>query len=184
MIRFNAVLVASILLLGGVAGCQREESNEAVVTTPAPVRKNPNKAKGDPNAATEASPGANPAGKKTPAGKASPPKAAPAGTTASPPPARVKQAFTKLNGYLPAAVNKLKANDVETAKQYAQDFNANWQQLQNLVKGSSPASHKQISDGVTQVTNTLIKPAQPDKTKAIASLQNLSKAVTQFAKSP
>jgi len=183
MNRFNAVVVASILLLGGVAGCQREESNEAVVTTPAP-RKNPNKPKGASNAAIDASPGANAAGKKTPADKASPQKAAPAGAKASPPPARVKQAFTKLNGYLPAAVNKLKANDAETAKQYAQDFIANWQQLQNLVKGSSPAAHKQIADGVTQVTNTLVTPAQPDKTKAIASLQNLSKAVTQFAKSP
>jgi hypothetical protein len=89
-----------------------------------------------------------------------------------------------LNGYLPAAVKELQANDIATAKKYAQDFNANWQQLQNLVKTTSQPSHQKIAAGVAQVTNTLINPATPDKTKAIASLQSLSQAVTEYAKSP
>jgi hypothetical protein len=43
MMRFNAVVIASILLLGGIAGCNQEESNEAVVSTPQVVPKRPQK---------------------------------------------------------------------------------------------------------------------------------------------
>jgi len=171
MMRFKAVVIASVLLIGGIAGCNREEPNEAVVSTPQIVKKPKKPKAAAPNTTETASPAASPA----PAGTAN---------TATPPPARVKQAFTKLNGYLPAAVNKLQANDVATAKKYAQDFNANWQQLQNLVKTASQPSYQKIAAGVTQVTNTLIKPATPDKAKAIASLQSLSQAVTEYANTP
>ncbi len=181
MMRFNAVVLASLLLFVGVTGCNRDESNEAVVATPQAVPKRPRKQKAaapkpKATASPAATPTASPAKGKTPA--------APAGTTTTPPSARVKQTFAKLNGYLPAAVKKLQANDIATAKKYAQDFNANWQQLQNLVKTTSQPSYQKIAAAVTQVTNTLITPATPDKAKAIASLQSLSQAVTEYAKSP
>jgi hypothetical protein len=187
MMRFNAVVLASLLLLGGVAGCNQGESNEAVITTPKPPpgrQKKPEPA--TPNATVTATPAAG----KTPV--ASPSPAAdktPVAPAAAKTPAKndgAKPTLTKLNGYLPAAVKALQANNVNQAKQYAQGFTANWQQkiIQYKVKTESQAAFDKLSAAVNQVNSTVIQPPNPDKTKAIASLQSLSQAVTEYTKSP
>jgi hypothetical protein len=86
---------------------------------------------------------------------------------------------------LPAAVKALEANDIATAKKYAQDFNANWNQkiIQFSVKTQSQDSYNKISAGVTQVNN-LMKSATPDQAKAIAALQSLTEAVNEYTQNP
>ena len=187
MIRSKFVVVASLLLLVLVTGCNNEDqSNEPAAPTPVAVKKKPKAPK------AKASPGATPTGAE-PTATASPGKA----KAAAPGSAKkakqstaaaktdVKGTLGKLNGYLPAAVKALQADDIETAKQYAQAFNANWKQkiIQNSVKTQSQDSYKKISAGVTQV-NKLMQSATPDKDKAIASLQSLSQAVQEYAKTP
>jgi hypothetical protein len=195
MMRFNAVVIASVLLLVGVTGCNQGESNEAVITTPVPP---PNKAKklkaAAPNATATASPAASPAKANTPTATASPAAspakaktaAAPAGSAKAS--AGAQQTLTKLNGYLPAAVKALQANDIAQAKEYAKAFSDNWVKNNEMVRGQvkkkSQDDYKQLTAGVIEVNKTLIQAANPDKAKAIASLQSLSQAVNQYAKSP
>lgn len=185
--RFNAVVVACLLLFVSVTGCNSGDQEDAsVVTTPVAVRKKDQKPKAAaPNATASASPGqaktasapANTA--KTSAGKA---KTAPAKASAAAK-GDMKPTLAKMNGYLPAAVRALQANDVATAKGYAQDFRANWQQkiIQFSVKNQSKPAYNKIAAGVTKVNNNLIKPANPDKAKAIAALQSLSQAVKDYS---
>ena len=172
MIHFNAMVIASVLLLVGITGCNNDQDNAAVVSTPMVVRAKAKKPKAAaPTAAASASPG-----------KA---KASPAKGSASAK-GDAKQTLTKLNGYLPAAVNALQANDVATAKKYAKAFSDNWQQkiIQFYVKNKSQDAYKKISAGVDQVNNNLLKPATPDNTKAIASIQSLSQAVKDYTATP
>jgi hypothetical protein len=184
--RFNSAVIASVLILSLVTGCNKEDQGDAdVASTPMVVRKKPKTA--TPNATASATPGAA----KSPAGTANTntakakPKAAPANAGKATAKANDKQTLAKLNGYLPAAVKALQANDVATAKQYAKSFNDNWQQkiIQSSVKAKSQDSYNKIAAGVTQVNNAL-KPANPDKAKASAALQSLSQAVTQYTQSP
>jgi hypothetical protein len=176
--RPHSAVIASVLVLTLITGCNREEEAEQdVAPTPMVVRKKP-KAAATPGAAK--SPAAT-AG----AGQAKP-KAAPAspGAAAGNNVAYVKQTLGKLNGYLPAAVRALQGNDVATAQQYAQGFTDNWQQkiIQSTVKSTSPESYNQISAGVKQV-NSVMQAPTPNKTKAIAALQSLSKNVTGYVQS-
>lgn len=189
MMRFNAVVVASILLIGGIAGCNQEESNnEAVVSTPQIVKR-PKKPKAaapqstataSPAASPGASPAASPAAGKTAVAPANTAKATAKTNDGA------KPTLAKLNGYLPAAVKALQANDIAKAKEYAKGFSDNWQQkiIQFQVKNKSKATYDKLASGVTQVTNTVIQPPNPDKTKAITSLQSLSQSVTEYTKSP
>lgn len=187
MVRFNAVVIASVLLLGSVTSCNNADENAAVVTTPQAVRPKGKKPKAAaPTATASASPGT---ANSTKAAKtsASPgqTKASPAKTSASAK-GDAKQTLTKLNGYLPAAVNALQANDVDTAKKYAKGFSDNWKQkiVQFNVKNKSQDDYKKISAAVEQVNNNLIKPAKPDNAKATAALQSLSQAVKDYTASP
>lgn len=200
MIRFKAVAIASVLLLVGVTACnqQDDQANQAVSTPQ--VKTNPNKAKKakakapSPTAAgsPSASPATTPTTGKTPTAQTSPAKAktpaAPTNTAKATTKTNdgAKPTLAKLNGYLPAAVQALQANDIAKAKQYAKGFNDNWQQkiVQFQIKKKSQADYNKLASAVTQVNNTLLKPANPDKDKAIASLQSLSQAVTEYTNSP
>ncbi|MCA1992745.1 MAG: hypothetical protein LDL41_12035 [Coleofasciculus sp. S288] len=209
MIRFNSVVIAGVLLLGLVAGCQNED--EIIETPPVAVRRktpSPTTPQATPTAtAAPASPGqantpASPAAQQTPQaapvaapaspGKANTPASPVAQQTPKPPTpaqtpagANIKQTLAKLKGYLPAAVKALQANDIATAKQYTQGFTANWNQkiIQFTVKNQSQPSYNKISAGVTSVNNAM-QPATPDKAKAIAALQSLSQSVDEYTKSP
>jgi hypothetical protein len=180
MNRFNAVVVTCLLLFVSVTGCNSGDQEDAsVVTTPVAVRKKDQKPKAAaPNATASASPGQAKTAKAS-AGKA---KAAPAKASAAAK-GDMKPTLAKMNGYLPAAVRALQANDVATAKGYAQNFRANWQQkiIQFSVKNQSKPAYNKIAAGVTKVNNNLIKPANPDKAKAIAALQSLSQAVKDYS---
>lgn len=174
MIRSKFVVIASVLMLMFVAGCNKDEAaEENIAPSPVAVKKK----------AKTAAPGASPAAgakaaKKTAAAPAKTQSAAaPAGAGAN----NVKQALGKLNGYLPAAVKALQADDLDTAKQYVKGFSDNWKQQSAAVKKQSPDAFTKISAGVTQVNN-LMKADAPDKTKATAALQSLSQAVSAFAK--
>lgn len=173
MIRSKFVVIASVLMLMFVAGCNKDEAaDENIAPSPVAVKK---KAK---TAAPGASPAAGAKAKKT---ATTPAKtqttAAPAGAGAN----KVKLALGKLNGYLPAAVKALQADDLDTAKQYAKGFSDNWKQQSASVKKQSPDSFTKINAAVTQVNN-LMKADAPDKAKATAALQSLSQAVSEFAK--
>lgn len=189
MMRFNAVVIASILLLGGIAGCNNEEPNEAVYSTPQVVPKRPKKPKAAaPKSTAAASPAASPASSPAASPKTAKTAVAPANTAKATAQTNdgAKPTLTKLNGYLPAAVKALQANDIAKAKEYAKAFSDNWQQkiIQFKVKNKSKAAYDKMASGVTQVTNTVIQPPNPDKAKAIASLQSLSQSVTEYTKSP
>jgi hypothetical protein len=177
MIRSKFVLVASVLMLMFVSGCNKDEAaEENIEPTPVIVKKK-----------VKASPGAAPAaGEKAAKTKAAPtnanktkPKAAAPAAVAT----NVKQTLAKLSGYLPAAVKALQADDVDTAKQYVQGFSDNWKQqgIQAAVKKQSPASFTKISTALTGVNNAM-KAAAPDKAKATTALQSLSQAVSEYAK--
>jgi len=190
MIRFNTVVIASVLLLVLVPGCNNnEQAEENVVSTPVAVKKKPPKPKdaaSSPTAAAtpgKAQPSATPGSAKEAKPATAP--ASPAKTTAAAT-ADAKQTLAKLDGYLPAAVNALEANDNAKAKQYAKSFNDNWQQkiIQASVKNKSQDSFNKISVAVTQVNDNLIKPATPDKAKALAAVQSLSQAVDEYTKTP
>lgn len=180
MIRAKALAIASTLLLLFVTGCNQEEQAEEVAPTPVVVKKKPKLAGASP-AKTAASPGKAQATAAASAPK-KPAQAAPKAAAGNP---GVKDTLTKLNGYLPAAVKALQANDVDTAKQYVQGFSDNWEQkiIQNTVKTKSKASYDKIAAGVTQVNNVM-KADTPDNGKAIAAIQSLSQAVSEYAKSP
>ncbi|HAA31621.1 MAG TPA: hypothetical protein DCE56_32880 [Cyanobacteria bacterium UBA8553] len=187
MIRFNAVVIASVLMLGSITSCNNADEDAAVVSTPQAVRPKTKKPKAaTPNPTASASTG------KAKTTKAAKPSPSPGQTKASPAKAAAsakgdsKQTLAKLNGYLPAAVNALKANDVDTAKKYAKSFNDNWKQkiVQFNVKNKSQDNYKKISAAVEQVNTNLIKPAKPDNAKAIAALQSLSQAVKSYTASP
>lgn len=197
MMRFNAVVIASVLLLVGVTGCNKEQSNQAVITTPVPPPNKQRKPKAAPPKPTEtaspaagsaASPAASPAAKPAASPEKGKTAVAPAGTATATAKTNdgAKPTLTKLNGYLPAAVKALQSNDIAKAKEYAKGFSDNWQQkiIQYQVKNKSKAAYDKLAAGVTQVTNTLIKPANPDKAKAIASIQSLSQAVTEYTNNP
>jgi hypothetical protein len=189
MIRSQALAIASALLLLFVTGCNQEEQAEEIVPSPVAIKKKPKP--GASPAKGAASPGAAqaPAAVKSPKKQAQAqpsPKAAAA--PAKDPAAKttgVKDTLTKLNGYLPAAVKALQANDVDTAKQYVQGFSDNWGQkiIQYTVKTKSKASYDKITASVTQVNN-LMKADAPDNAKAIAAIQSLSQAVNEYTKSP
>lgn len=186
MMRFNRVLVASVLLLVLFTGCnnQDDQADQAAAPTPVAVRKKPKKA---PTAGGTPQAGASPGAAQSPAAAGgntnAKAKAAPAnaGNTGAASSSYVKQTLAKLNGYLPAAVKKLQANDVATAKQYVKGFSDNWNQkvIQNGVKTAAPNSYSKISAGVTQVNN-LMKPASPNQAQTIAALQSLSQAVNEY----
>src|SRR4028119_2436624 len=98
MMRFNYVVVASLLVLVLATGCnQDEQADQNVAPTPVAVRKKP-----------KASPGA--AGSPAAGSPKAKPNSAAANTE------YVKQTLGKLNGYLPAAAKALQANDVGKAK--------------------------------------------------------------------
>lgn len=187
MIRSKFVAVASLMVLVLVTGCNNaDQADEDLAPTPTIVRKKAKKPKAaTPTATAEASPGkakTATAGANTAAAK-KPKAATPAKANASAG-ANAKQTLTKLNGYLPAAVKALQANDVDKAKQYAKSFSDNWQQkiIQNRVKTESQASYNKIAAGVTQVNN-LMKPATPNNARAIEALESLSQAVSEYTKS-
>jgi 3',5'-cyclic AMP phosphodiesterase CpdA len=176
--RAHSAVIASVLVLTLITGCNREEEAEQdVAPTPMVVRKKPKA-------------GATPGAAKSPAATAGAGQAKPKAAPASPGGAAggnvtyVKQTLGKLNGYLPAAVKALQGNDVATAKQYAQAFTDNWQQkiIQNTVKTTSQQSYNQIAAGVKQV-NSLMQAPTPDKTKATAALQSLSQNVAGYVQS-
>lgn len=179
MIRSKFVLVASVLMLMFIGACNKDEASEEIIEpSPVIVKK---KVKVKP------SPGASPiAGEKAVKNKA----AAPANTNAKPKAAApaaagaasTKQTLAKLNGYLPAAVKALQADDVEKAQQYVQDFSANWKLkgIQAAVKKQSPASFDKISKSLTNVNNAMTA-ATPDKAQATKAIQSLSEAVTEYA---
>ncbi len=179
MVRFNCVLLASVLLLVTATGCNNsDQANEDIATTPMAVRKKaqtPNIPTATP--VTSSSPGQAKAKAAAPAGAAKAQKQAAAKTD-------MKQTLAKLDGYIPAAVKALQANDVATAKEYTKAFSDNWQQkiIQFSVKSGSQASYNKISANVTQVNNAM-KAATPDKTKAIAALQSLTQSVDEYTKS-
>lgn len=188
MMRFNAVVIASILLLGGIAGCNQEESNEAVVSTPQIVKRPKKPKAAPPNSTAAVNPAASPGVSPAASPKTGKTAVAPANTAKATAKTNdgAKPTLAKLNGYLPAAVKALQANDIAKAKQYAKGFSDNWQQkiIQCQVKNKSQSAYNKLASGVTQVTNTVIQPPNPDKAKAITSLQSLSQAVTEYTKSP
>ncbi|HEY9667861.1 MAG TPA: hypothetical protein V6C91_13705 [Coleofasciculaceae cyanobacterium] len=213
MMRFKAVAIASLLVLGGVTGCNQEEEPVELITPNIVKRKTPQAAA--PSPAAKASPAsspspaakASPASSPSPAAKASPansPKPAAKASPASSPkpvakasPAKAqttattngaKQTLAKLDGYLPAALNELKANDVAQAKQYAKAFYDNWSKNNEMIRGQvkkeSQAAYKELTADVIAVNKTLIQPANPDKAKATAAVQSLSQRIREYVKSP
>ncbi len=167
MMRFNYVVVASLLVLVLATGCnQDEQADQNVAPTPVAVRKKP-----------KASPGA--AGSPAAGSPKAKPNSAAANTE------YVKQTLGKLNGYLPAATKALQANDVGKAKDYVKSFSDNWNQkiIQNSVKSQAPESHQKISAGVTQVNN-LMKAAKPNQAQAVGAIQSLSDSVSEYAQTP
>ena len=167
MMRFNYVVVASLLVLVLATGCnQDEQADQNVAPTPVAVRKKP-----------KASPGA--AGSPAAGSPKAKPNSAAANTE------YVKQTLGKLNGYLPAAAKALQANDVGKAKDYVKGFSDNWNQkiIQNSVKSQAPESHQKISAGVTQVNN-LMKAAKPNQSQAVGAIQSLSDSVSEYAQTP
>ena len=205
MMRFKAVAIASLLVLVGVTGCNQEEEPVELITPNIVKRKTPQAAA--PSPATKASPAnspspvakASPASSPSPVAKASPASSptpvAKASPAASPAKAKTaantngaKQTLAKLDGYLPAAVNELKANDVAQAKQYAKAFYDNWSKNNEMIRGQvkkeSQAAYKELTADVIAVNKTLIQPANPDKAKAIAAVQSLSQRIREYVKSP
>lgn len=181
MIRFNTVVIASVLLLMLVPGCNNnEQAEENVAPTPVAVKKKQPKPK---DAASSPTAAATPGSAKQAKPLKAPAKTAKTTAAAT---ADAKQTLAKLDGYLPAAVKALEANDNAKAKQYAKSFNDNWQQkiIQASVKNKSQDSFNKITAAVTQVNDNLIKPATPDKAKALAAVQSLSQAVDEYTKTP
>jgi hypothetical protein len=184
MIRSKIVVLASVVMLLFVTGCNKDEAaDENIAPSPVAVKKK-----------QKAAPGASPAtgakaSKTTAAAPASPGKAKPkAAATAKASKAtagasKVKQTLGQLNGYLPAAVTALQSDDVDTAKQYVKGFSDNWKQqgIQGTVKKQSQASFNKISAGVNQV-NKLMRAPAPDKAKATTAIQSLSQAVSEYTK--
>ena len=176
MIRSKFVLVASVLMLMFVSGCNKDEAaQETIAPSPVAVRK---KAKASPGATPGAKAAKNKAAAPANANKAKPKAAASAAGATN-----AKQTLAKLSGYLPAAVKALQADDVDTAKQHVQDFSDNWKQkgIQAAVKKQSPASFTKISTALTGVNNAM-KASAPDKAKATTAIQSLSQAVSEYAK--
>ncbi|MGC1395308.1 MAG: hypothetical protein WA828_13585 [Coleofasciculaceae cyanobacterium] len=170
MIRSKFVLVASILMLMFVSGCNQDEAAEEFIEpSPVAVKK---KVKVTPGAKVAANKAAAPAN----ANKAKPKASTAAGAT------NTQQTLAKLNGYLPAAVNALQADNVDQAKQYVQDFSANWKLkgIQTAVKKQSPESFDKISKSLTNVNNAMKAPT-PDKAQATTAIQSLSQAVSEYA---
>lgn len=172
MIRSKFVVIASVLMLLFVTGCNQDEAVEETPPTPVAVKKKAKKA------ANEGANADKTATAPAKAGKPKPKAAAAAGSNAG-----AKQTLAKLNGYLPAAIKALETDDVDTAKLYVKGFSDNWQQqgIQSSVKKGSQDSFKKISAGVTQVNN-LMKAEAPDKAKAKAAIQSLSQSVLEYAK--
>ncbi|MEO8891348.1 MAG: hypothetical protein ABI417_07410 [Coleofasciculaceae cyanobacterium] len=173
MIRSKFVLVASVLMLMFIGACNKDEASEEIIEPSPVIVKKKVKVKPSPGEKAVKNKAAAPN-----ANKAKPKAAAPAAAGA----ASTKQTLAKLNGYLPAAVKALQADDVEKAQQYVQDFSANWKLkgIQAAVKKQSPASFDKISKSLTNVNNAMTA-ATPDKAQATKAIQSLSEAVTEYA---
>lgn len=88
-----------------------------------------------------------------------------------------KDTPSQMKGYLSQSIEAVKANDFTKAKSDFKEFDESWEKVEDGVKEQSKAGYKEIEDAMDQVENTLVKPAAPDKGKAIAALESLSKTV-------
>ncbi len=111
----------------------------------------------------------------------SPAPAAPASPKAAP--AAAKDNLTEMKGYVTQAVTAVKANNFAKAKQEYKEYDEKWEAVEDGVRTKSQDAYIKIEKDMTQVTNTLVKPAKPDKTKATAALNALSKTLDANASS-
>ncbi|MGB3206967.1 MAG: hypothetical protein WBB28_18435 [Crinalium sp.] len=110
----------------------------------------------------------------------SPAPAAPASPKAAP---AAKDNLTEMKGYVTQAVTAVKANNFAKAKQEYKEYDEKWEAVEDGVRTKSQDAYIKIEKDMTQVTNTLVKPAKPDKTKATAALNALSKTLDANASS-
>ncbi|AFZ15077.1 hypothetical protein Cri9333_4290 [Crinalium epipsammum PCC 9333] len=114
----------------------------------------------------------------------SPAPAAPASPSASPQAASAgKDNLTEMKGYVTEAVTAVKADNFAKAKQEYKEYDEKWEAVEDGVRTKSQDAYIKIEKDMTQVTNTLVKPAKPDKTKATAALNALSKTLDANASS-
>ncbi|HEY9693165.1 MAG TPA: hypothetical protein V6D15_13215 [Oculatellaceae cyanobacterium] len=114
-----------------------------------------------------------------PAASASPsasPKTAPASTAG-------KDNLTEMKGYVTQAVSAVKANNFAKAKQEYKKYDEKWEAVEDGVRTKSQDAYIKIEKDMDQVTNTLVTPAKPDKTKSTAALNALSKTLDANASS-
>lgn len=106
----------------------------------------------------------------------SPAAASPENTTAATK-TNAKDTVTQMKGYLAESIKAVQANDLAKAKAEYKECDENWDKVEDGVKEQSKDSYKAIEEAMDQVKNTLVKPTTPDKDKAIAALESLSKTL-------
>ncbi len=104
------------------------------------------------------------------------PKAAPASTAG-------KDNVTELKGYVTETLTAVKANNFAKAKQGYNKIEGKWSKIEDGVRTKSQDTYIKIEKDLSQVVNTVEKPAKPDKNKAIAALNSLSKTLDANASS-
>jgi hypothetical protein len=94
-----------------------------------------------------------------------------------------KDNLTEMKGYVTEAVTAVKANNFAKAKQEYKEYDEKWEKVEEGVRTKSQDAYIKIEKDMDQVTNTLVKPAKPDKAKATAALNALSKTLDANASS-
>ena len=114
----------------------------------------------------------------------SPAPTASASPSASPETASAgKDNLTQMKGYVTEAVTAVKANDFAKAKQEYKEYDEKWEEVEDGVRTKSQDAYIKIEKDMDQVKNTLVTPAKPDKAKATAALESLSKTLDANATS-
>jgi hypothetical protein len=119
------------------------------------------------------------AGYKTPVFAKDTPKATTAPTAA--PAASKTSGFTTLQTVVAKTISAVETGKLPMAKEEFSKFEDAWTKVEDGVKKKSPDAYKAIEDSKGMFMKEL-KAAKPSKTKLMAELQSLDKAIAKAAK--
>lgn len=102
-------------------------------------------------------------------------------STAANTPTDAKATLAQMKQVLNETTAAVNAGKFDQAKQKFEQFDRNWEKIEDGVKDRSKDAYKQIEDGMDNVENSL-KAAKPDKNQAIAALGSLSKTMDNYTK--
>ncbi len=109
-----------------------------------------------------------------------PPAVAPS-TVASPAAANVSRQLEDAAQEVDKAIAAAQGGDLAKAKSEFEEFDEDWDKIEDGVKAKSPDAYRTIEDAMDEVELALVKPAAPDKDTALSALRKLRQTIADQA---